>query len=82
MADSLLRDNPRHRLISFSTGSPANPSIYKRSPNDTPIRKYLYTQLIEVMAQLQKLEFTTSGSLVPDHDVVPVVDEVLSIPPN
>ncbi|KAJ0138301.1 Uncharacterized protein HZ326_18731 [Fusarium oxysporum f. sp. albedinis] len=57
-----------------------SPSIYKRSRNDTPIRKYFYTQRVEVMAQLQKLEFTTSGSLVPDHDVVPVVDKTLSIP--
>ncbi|KAM5528847.1 hypothetical protein FOXYSP1_16691 [Fusarium oxysporum f. sp. phaseoli] len=45
-------------------------------------RKHFYTRLIEMIAQLPKLEFKTSASLMPDHDRVPVVDEVLSIPPN
>jgi hypothetical protein len=35
-----------------------------------------------MIAQLPKLEFKTSASLMPDQDRVPVVDEVLSIPPN
>jgi hypothetical protein len=51
--------------------------------NDTPIRrKHFYTQLIRVIAQLRKLEFVMSGSLMPGHDGVPVIDKPFSIPLN
>jgi hypothetical protein len=42
-------------------------------------RKHFYAQLIEMMAQLWKLEFTMSGLLMPAHDGVPVVYEIITI---
>jgi hypothetical protein len=80
---SLTRNSsttPAFLILDFLPGQPLD---LQALANDTPLRrKHFYTQLIELMAQLRKLEFTSSGSLMPGREGVPVVDEILSIPLN
>ncbi|EXL67384.1 hypothetical protein FOPG_16490 [Fusarium oxysporum f. sp. conglutinans race 2 54008] len=67
-------------ILDFVSGQPLDLQALR---DDTlSRRKHFYAQLIEVMTQLRTLEFTKSGSLMPGHEAVPVVDNVLSIPLN
>ncbi|RYC77892.1 hypothetical protein BFJ63_vAg19234 [Fusarium oxysporum f. sp. narcissi] len=81
--EKLVRDSSTTQaflILDFVSGQPLDLQALR---DDTlSRRKHFYAQLIEVMAQLRTLEFTKSGSLMPGHEAVPVVDNVLSIPLN
>jgi hypothetical protein len=80
---SLTRNSSTTTAFLILDFLPGQPLDLQALANDTPLRrKHFYTQLIELMAQLRKLEFTSSGSLMPGREGVPVVDEILSIPLN
>ncbi|KAG7410330.1 hypothetical protein Forpi1262_v017555 [Fusarium oxysporum f. sp. raphani] len=79
--EKLVRDSSTTQaflILDFVSGRPLDLQALR---DDTlPRRKHFYAQLIEVMAQLRTLEFTKSGSLMPDREAVP--DNALSIPLN
>lgn len=76
--NSLTRNSstiPAFLILDFLPGRPLD---LQALANDTLLRrKHFYTQLIELMAQLRKLEFASSGSLILDREEVPVLDEPL-----
>ncbi|KAF5978429.1 phosphotransferase enzyme family [Fusarium coicis] len=81
--EKLVRDGSTTQaflILDFVAGPALD--LQALSDDTLPRRKHFYAQLIEVLAQLRMLEFTKSGSLMPGHEAVPVVDNVLSIPLN
>jgi hypothetical protein len=69
-------------IVDYVDGAPLNMLSLSQQPQD--LRKYLFSQLIDIFAELRRLEFTTGGSLMPDPSggLIPVVGRMFSIPIN
>ncbi|RSL82363.1 hypothetical protein CEP51_005221 [Fusarium floridanum] len=83
--ERLVRDSPATQAYIILDFVPGRSLDLQALAKDTvPRRKYFYSQLIDVMAQLRQLEFTAAGSLMPADDggPDPAIGNLLSIPSN